>query len=377
MKAIRTCTVGAVALLATLLAGCGGGGNQEATSGAKFLPTVWTSDGRATNSCLYDSGCSSNPYAPFYAITNAAPPDGASLNGVVRLQIAGNELANVELLPANSYTPRYGVFNISADKTLAWLDFDTRLLPNGSTSLRISAFDKPAGQAGAREIVAMQPRSWSISNTALPAGAFAVTSTVAPVNNAIVKGTVHLEVHGNRIANVELIPATSAGPVYGSFNVSADRTYAWLDFDTRSLPDAARALRIAAYNVMPRQQNAQQIIAMPARTWNFQNGATAAFTGTITEAPLNGEILSGKVEFEVKGAGIKNAEMLPATGYSPTTGSFYTADDSGTIAHLDLDTTQLPNGPFTARVSLFNVPPGQAGAKEIIAMPARQWIIKN
>jgi hypothetical protein len=54
----------------------------------------------------------------------AAPANGASLTGKVRLEVTGANLQNVELLPANGYTSRLGVFNISANRTFAWLDLD-------------------------------------------------------------------------------------------------------------------------------------------------------------------------------------------------------------------------------------------------------------
>lgn len=58
----------------------------------------------------------------FDAHVTAAPASGASLTGNVRLEVTGTNLQNVELLPANGYTPRLGVFNISANRSFAWLD---------------------------------------------------------------------------------------------------------------------------------------------------------------------------------------------------------------------------------------------------------------
>lgn len=51
--------------------------------------------------------------------------------------------------------------------------------------------------------------------------------------------------------------------------------------------------------------------------------------------------------------------------------------DDKTHAWPDLGTTKLPNGLIDLRISAFNVAPGQPRAREIIAMPTRQWIIRN
>ena len=111
--------------IALLLAACGGQ-TGEGPGGAKFFPTIFSSEGRPINSCSFSPGCSGVPTAPYFAHVSAAPADGASLSGVVRLEVQGNEMRNVELLPASGYTPRRGVFNVTGDGTFAWLDLDTR-----------------------------------------------------------------------------------------------------------------------------------------------------------------------------------------------------------------------------------------------------------
>jgi hypothetical protein len=366
---------GAFACSIVLLLSACGGGNAEGPGGAKFLPTVYTSEGRALNSCSLSPGCSGVPTAPYFAHVSAAPANGATLSGVVRLEVQGNEMRNVELLPASGYTPRLGVFNVTGDGTFAWLDLDTRTLPNGAANLRISAFNAPAGQGGT-EIVAMPARTWTINNPTPLTGGFTAVVGTAPANNATVSGIVHLEVHGNRIANAELLPSTGYLPRYGVFNVSADRTTATLDFDTRSLPDGIHALRISAFNVMPGQPNGVEAVGMPARQWNFRNGSTSAFTASATITPLHGEIINGIVRFEVRGTGIENAELLPPTGYTPRLGVFNLSADK-TFAYLDLDTQSLANGPLSARISVFNVAAGQPNAKEIIAMPSKQLVVRH
>lgn len=309
----------------------------------------------------------------FTAQVSAAPASGASLTGKIRLEVTGTNLQNVELLPASGYTPRLGVFNISDNKTFAWLDLDTRLLQVPTATVRISAFNAPAGQP-ADEIIAMPARTWNVSNPPSPTGGFTARADNAPGDNSIVQGTTRITVVGNRMENVELLPADGYLPRLGVFNVSADGSTAWLDFDSRSLPDGLRDVRISAFTTPPGQPGASEYVAMPARRWHFQNGATSSFTVTSTVAPLHGEIISGIVHFEVRGSGIRNAELLPASGYLPRIATFNVSHD-GSLAWLDLHTDALPAGALEARVSVFNVDAGQPNAQEIIAVPARQWTI--
>lgn len=379
------CAAASAAFLAVSLVACGGGGGaseaaigSSGSSGATLLPTEYTSEGRAVNTCILSPGCSGNPYAPFTAAVSMAPANGATLSGIVRIEVRGYAMQNVELLPESGYLPRLGVFNITGDKTIAWLDLDTTKLPNGPINVRVSAFNVPAGQPGAVEIVAMPARTWNISNAASPAPAFTAAVASAPADGAAVSGIVHLELHGSGIANAELLPANGYTPRLGVFNVSADRTVAWLDFDTRSLPDGVTAVRISAFNTTEGQPGATEIVAMPARQWNFANGNASAnpFTATVTIAPVNGETVSGRVRLEVRGSGIRNVELLPATGYTPQLGVF-NVDFGGTFAWLEFDASTLPNGILNARISAFDVAAGQPNAHEIVAMPARQWNVQH
>jgi hypothetical protein len=370
----------AAAGLVMLLGACGGGGNSDVGPTTRLLPTVFTPEGRLLNSCSLDPLCSGVPTAPFFANVSMAPASGATLSGFVRLEVSGNDMANVELLPANGYTPRLGVFNLTGDKTRAWMDLDTTRLPNGPLAMRISAFNVPAGQPGAVEVIAMPARTWNISNAGAPTAAFTATTTLAPPNDAVVSGITRLEVRGSGIANAELLPAIGYAPRLAIFNVSADRTLAWLDFDTRSIPDGVRDVRISAYNMTEGQLDAREIIAMPARRWDFRNGSApppgAPFSASVTMAPANGAIVSGITRLEVRGSGIQNVELLPANGYTPVLGVFTVTFDR-TFAWLDFDTTALPNGVLSARISAFNVTAGQPGAIEIIAMPVRQWDLRH
>lgn len=367
--------------LVMLLSACGGGGNADigtSSAGTQTRPTVWTVEGRYFNSCDLSPGCSGNPYAPFFSYVSAAPANGATLSGKVRIELRGNEMANAELLPASGYMPIHASFNITPDRTLAWLDLDTTALPNGPLNVRVSTYNVPSGQAGGNEIVAMPARTWNIDNPVTPPSAFTAAVTTAPADGAVVSGITRLEVRGSGIVNAELLPADGYAPRLGVFNVSADKTVAWLDFDSGSLPDGVRDVRIAAYNVAPGQRNGTEIIAMPARRWQFANGtaSSAPFTATVTMAPAHGAIVSGRILLEVRGTGIQNVELLPASGYTPQLGIFNISADR-TYAYLLLDTAGLPPGILNARISAFSVPAGQPNGREIVAMPARQWDVRQ
>lgn len=364
----------AAAGLIMLLGACGGGDTGNTATASRLLPTVYTSEGRPLNTCSLDPRCSGVPTAPFFANVSMAPANGATLSGIVRLEVQGNQMANVELLPASGYLPRLGVFNITGDQTRAWLDLDTTRLPNGPLTVRISAFNVPAGQPGATEIISMTTRTWNISNAGSPPTTFTAAVTSAPANGAVVSGITRLEVRSSGLANVELLPATGYAPTLGVFNISPDRTMAWLDFDSRSLPDGVRDVRISAFNVTQGQPGAREIIAMPARRWNLSNGLP--FTASVTMAPVYGETVSGITRLEVRGKGLQNVELLPVAGYTPILGVFNVSADR-TFAWLDFDTTTQPNGLLTARISAFDVPAGQPGAREIIAMPVRQWVLRH
>jgi hypothetical protein len=385
MKLQLSCSGRLLAVISmVVLVACGGGhsGDSDADGGvagstdqgtAAFRPTVFTSEGRTLNSCSLEPACSGNPLAPFFVNASMAPADGATVSGVVRVEISGNQMANVELLPATGYTPRLGVFNRSADNTRAWFDLDTTRLPNGPARVRVSAFNVPPGQPGAAEIVAVPARTWNVNNTAPAPGTFAATLASAPASGTVVSGVVRLEVRGSGIANAELLPATG-GPKLGVFNVAADKTRAWLDLDSRSVPDGVADVRIDVFNMTEGQPGAARIVAMPARRWDFRNGA--GFAASVTMAPLHGEVVSGTTRLEVRGTGMRNVELLPASGYAPRLGVFNVSAD-GKFAWLDFDTATLPNGVRDARISAFNVLPGQPGAVEIVAMPVRQWQLQH
>jgi hypothetical protein len=373
--------------LSLFLAACGGGENADTGAGpnanipatTQLSPTWYTSEGRSFNSCSLSPGCSGVPTAPFFSNTMMAPADGATLGGIVRIEVSGNEMANVELLPATGYTPKLGVFNLSGDGTQAWLDLDTTRLPNGPLNVRISAFNVPAGQTGT-EIVTMSARTWTIANTTTPPSAFTAALSAAPADGAVVSGITHLELRGSGIINAELLPESGYAPRLGVFNVTADRSTATLDFDTSSLPDGLMAVRISAFNVTAGQPGSSEIVAMPARHWNFSNDKAqppaVPFIASVTIAPPHGDLLSGVTRLEVRGSGIRNVELLPGTGYAPKLGVFSISADRK-FAWLDFDTRALPNGIMAARISAFDQPAESANAVEIIAMPVREWELRH
>lgn len=132
-----------------------------------------TDSGSAPPSGGSNDGGSSPPTADstsFAATVTQAPEDTSILSGTIRLEVQGGNIRNVELLPENGYAPRLAPFFVSDDGTLAYLDLDTRVIPNGGIKLRISAFDAPTGAAGAREVIAMPTRTWLIRNPEQPLG---------------------------------------------------------------------------------------------------------------------------------------------------------------------------------------------------------------
>lgn len=206
-----------------------------------------------------------------------------------------------------------------------------------------------------------------------------VQPAIAPPSGAVISGITRLEVRGQNMANVELLPATGYTPRLGVFNVSTDRTYAWLDFDTRSVPDGSIDVRISAFNVPAGQPDAIEVVPMPARRWQIRNGITAPppvpFNATLSIAPPNYSLVRGTIRFEVRGSGMENVELLSPSGYERH-GTFSISPDK-TVATLDLHTQLMSSGIYTYRISAFDRPAGTAGAREIVVMPSRTWEVKQ
>lgn len=348
--------------LSLVLAACGGGGggDTQATGGT-------SNDRFASAGCGY-----------FCASVISAPPDGDAVSGFVRLELTANNVKNVELLPETGFTPKYGRFNLSpidATRSYAWMDLDTTKLPNGPVKLRIAMFDAPAGEAGREETVIT--RTLNIYNFVTP-GPVSVTSVSAPANGAIMSGTQRLEVRGTNLSNVELLPATGYTPKLGIFNITPDRKYAWLDLDTKTQSDGLQNVRISAFSNTAGQPDATEIVAMPARQWNFQNGL-GAFNANTVIAPVDYAIIGPYLHIEVRGVGLENVELLEQAGYMY---KFATATISAdkTKATILVPVSTLPKNPrsnlSTFRVSAFNKPAGDPTAQEIVVMPPRTFDIR-
>ncbi|WP_151446983.1 hypothetical protein [Lacisediminimonas profundi] len=100
----------------------------------------------------------------------AAPAGSARLAGTTVLTIEGENIGNAELVPGASLTPQLGRFSVAADGRSASLEFDTTTVPNGPLTLRILAWNLPAGSTGAGEVLVMAPRTWLFANEPPPAG---------------------------------------------------------------------------------------------------------------------------------------------------------------------------------------------------------------
>ncbi len=346
-----------VVLLGGFLVACGGGGGDGTQESAG------SSDTR-----LLSSGCG------YCIYVRSAPADGAAISGLVRLDFYGLNIKSARLLPATGDTPVHGKFNLvqNQDRSFsASMDLDTTKLPNGPLTVRLEISGEQEGRAST---ITYFTRTWNINNAAIP-GQFAVTSVSAPANGAVLSGTRRLEVRGSRLANVELLPATGYTPTLGVFNVSADRTYAWLDLDTKTLADGLRNVRISAFNVMAGQPGAREIIAMPSRQWNFRNNL-GGFTASTVVAPAHGSLISGEgIYILVRGTGLENVELLPATGYTPVMG-YTTISADKTEAKIYATMSSLPKGVNEFRVSAYNTPPRQPGAQEIVVMPSRTFDVR-
>lgn len=167
---------------------------------------------------------------PFSSEAAVAAEDDPEISGVVRLEMRGNNMQKVELLPANGYQPKHGVFKISKDKSITWLDLDTTKLSNGPIKVTISAFEVLAEQSGAQEIIAMPARRWNIDNpTKQGSEPFTASVAYAPADGATASGIVRLEIRGNGIANAELLPPPATRRVLACLmSRPIRRMYGWI-----------------------------------------------------------------------------------------------------------------------------------------------------
>ncbi|MDB5822575.1 MAG: hypothetical protein JWR21_1279 [Herminiimonas sp.] len=184
---LRSCQL--VAFVSVSLVACGGGGGDTprnavgatqpaaaktsqpgtagstAPTGSSRVPGA-ASQGTASQGTVTPtpSGDASTGSSPLTVDSVQAPSDASTVSGSVVLEITGSGIANAELLPASGFAPRFGIFEVSSDGTLARLSFDSTAVQSGLRQFRVSAFDAPAGDPSAREIVAMPTRTWVVIN---------------------------------------------------------------------------------------------------------------------------------------------------------------------------------------------------------------------
>jgi hypothetical protein len=203
-----------------------------------------------------------------------APADGATINGTVRILVAGSGIQNVELLPATGYVPLTARGVVDGDNEGAYIDFNTTVLPDGPVTLRVSAFNVPPGQNGS-EITAMPARTWTIRNST--ASTFAAQLVSAPTTadwlgadreSGTISNTVYFEVSGTGLGNVELVSAKDASIKYGSFTISEDGTRATLDWNYRFVNNWAYGVfevRVVAWDVPPGDSGRSIEVMAPRR----------------------------------------------------------------------------------------------------------------
>lgn len=164
----------ALLVLSISVAACGGGGGGSKEGGVAS-DRVTDANGSSGGSPSEEgamppsSGPSDNGAneSDFNATATVAPAEGAVLSDLVRLEVEGRGMENVELLPAEGGRP-YALFHVADDKSRAWVDFDTRTVVNGEVHVVINAYDKPPRTDGASVKSAMPPRSWTIQNASVP-----------------------------------------------------------------------------------------------------------------------------------------------------------------------------------------------------------------
>jgi len=257
-------------------------GNAAATAARNMLSSVTgTTDDRAIQAAIESTlnelrraeasqGATPPVAAPqpsFTAAATVAPEDGATLSGVVRMEVRGSGIQNVELLPGTGYVPIHQRGTVSDDRTAAIIEFDTRSVPDGPLTVRIAAFSAAPGQGGS-EITAMAARTWTIRNTSAPDFSAVLSAAPWQGDRYPTDYTLTFAVNGTGLGNVELVSANDPNIVYGRFEISPDRTFARLRFQPITSPIiyGSYHVRILAWDVPP-GQSGRMIEVMPARTY--------------------------------------------------------------------------------------------------------------
>ncbi|GIZ51103.1 hypothetical protein [Noviherbaspirillum aridicola] len=103
-------------------------------------------------------------------------------------------------------------------------------------------------------------------------------------------------------------------------------------------------------------------------------GETGPFTAFLSISPEQNAGLRDIVTLEVRGAGIRNVELVPPDSPGPVIARFNVVNE--TVAVLHLDTRTMLNGVLVGRILAYSAPPGEAGAS-IEVMPRREWRLVN
>lgn len=101
----------------------------------------------------------------------------------------------------------------------------------------------------------------------------------------------------------------------------------------------------------------------------------SGFTIASVSAPADGASVSDLVRIEVEGAGIANAELLPAAGGRPY--ALFNIAPDNSRAWVEFDTRTVSNGELRVVIDAFDSPPRTAGASVIRAMQPRTWTVQN
>ena len=130
----------------------------------------------------------------------------------------------------------YNTPELSIQRTM---DIAAAVTPQGIEAaigrIPVTAGSPPLDPSGSPSLPAPAPAPTPVPTPAPSQASFTAALVNAPADNAAVRGSFRLEVRGTGIENVELLPPSSYTPVIARFNISADKTFAWLDIDTTTM----------------------------------------------------------------------------------------------------------------------------------------------
>lgn len=101
-----------------------------------------------------------------------------------------------------------------------------------------------------------------------------------------------------------------------------------------------------------------------------------SFSASVAQAPTTGSTISGTVYMKIVGAQIRNAEILPEFGYTPSYARFTVSPD-GASADVHWDTTTITDRTQNFRIVAWDQPPSSPNATQEIIVTTRSWTIKN